>query len=261
MKKTLIALAVAVTPVVSGSAMAWDTDGTGGIMKFSGTVTALSTTPWEVKVGDAVTDLNAQIEAGQKEVFVTVNKAIPVLGIRTQVGNTGIFGGGPGLAPRIDFGGKVDLDGFSNSVTTLTLDVMDDEGTKKIGSFSAPLFAAGQSSYRVGSVGGKKALIASADGDAFLGGLAKSAAQIDQNNGYQRVEAISAEFTSHFNDQSVQRIDAPGGETFSNTTTTFSGYYGSGIEAGSQIQITLDNPASSDDIQWKASLPVTVSYQ
>ncbi|EJN2318881.1 hypothetical protein NPL52_004738, partial [Escherichia coli] len=78
MKKTLIALAVAASAAVSGSAMAWTANGTGGSVDLGGTLTPVEkVTPWEVKVGDAVTGLDAQIQKGQKVVDVAVNKAIP----------------------------------------------------------------------------------------------------------------------------------------------------------------------------------------
>lgn len=41
----------------------------------------------------------------------------------------------------------------------------------------------------------------------------------------------------------------------------YSGAYASGISAQEHIKITLENPAGTDAIVWKASLPVTVSYQ
>lgn len=50
--------------------------------------------------------------------------------------------------------------------------------------------------------------------------------------------------------------------TFDVTSSIYSGVYGSGIEAGKNITITLDSPAQGNDsIVWKASLPVTVSYE
>ncbi|HEI3186174.1 TPA: hypothetical protein SI321_005057, partial [Escherichia coli] len=55
MKKTLIALAVAASAAVSGSAMAWTANGTGGSVELGGTLNPVEkVTPWEVKVGDDV---------------------------------------------------------------------------------------------------------------------------------------------------------------------------------------------------------------
>ncbi|EPA2893684.1 hypothetical protein ACQ1UY_000513 [Escherichia coli] len=126
MKKTLIALAVAASAVVSGSAMAagWEQNGTGTDVVLGGTLTPVAkVTPWEVKTGDAVTNLDAQVQKGQTSVTVSVNQAIPVLGIRTA--STTPFQGKAGISPQIDYDGAVDVGGFSAGVTTLTLNVTD----------------------------------------------------------------------------------------------------------------------------------------
>ncbi|EOK2317588.1 hypothetical protein ACXAQL_004570 [Escherichia coli] len=68
MKKTFIALVVAASAAVSVSAMAagWEQNGSGGSVDMSGTLTPVEkVTPWEVKVGDAVTGLDAQIQKDQ----------------------------------------------------------------------------------------------------------------------------------------------------------------------------------------------------
>ena len=78
MKKTLIALSVAASPVVSGSSMAavgeWTPGSEGGSFEMSGTlvVTGTSTNPWEVKVGPNVTNLDGKINQGDSEVKITV---------------------------------------------------------------------------------------------------------------------------------------------------------------------------------------------
>ena len=70
MKKTLIALAVAASAAVSGTSMAavgeWTPGGEGGSFEMRGTlvVAGADANPWEVKVGDAVTGLDAQIQEG-----------------------------------------------------------------------------------------------------------------------------------------------------------------------------------------------------
>ncbi|MBJ4431454.1 hypothetical protein JGE53_19990 [Salmonella enterica subsp. enterica serovar Give] len=101
MKKTLIALAVAASAVVSGSAMAWTQTGTGGSLELGGTLTPQDkVTPWEVAVGAANTNLNTDIAKGERIVDIPVNKPIPVLGIRTI--STTPFKGVNGISPQID---------------------------------------------------------------------------------------------------------------------------------------------------------------
>ncbi|HAX3345012.1 TPA: hypothetical protein JWL09_005276 [Escherichia coli] len=259
MKKTLIALAVAASAAVSGSAMAWTQNGTGGSVDLGGTLTPVEkVTPWEVKVGAAVNDLDAQIQKGQKEVSIAVNKAIPVLGIRNA--STNGFEGRQGIKPQIDYNGAIDLDGFSKGVTTLTLKVTDADGNKS-GTLSAPFSSAGASSWSGGgSVSGSKTLYSSASGDSFYGGLAKNRNQALLAGAVELIGALSSDFVGKWVVQGTKWYD--GTETFADQGINYYGVYGSGIEQGKTIKITLDKAASGDDsIQWKASLPVTVSYQ
>ncbi|MWP35502.1 hypothetical protein GQN28_26615, partial [Escherichia coli] len=106
-----------------------------------------------------------------------------------------------------------------------------------------------------------KTMYAASPANAFLGGLATVKGRI-QEAFSDRVAALDSEFKAHFNEQGVSRIESvSGANSFSNTQHTYSAWYGSGIESGKSIKITLDNPAGVDEIVWKASLPVTVSYQ
>lgn len=256
MKKTLIALAVAASTVVSGSAMAWTANGSGGSVDLGGTLTPVEKiTPWEVKVGAAVSGLDAQIQKGQKEVRIAVNKAIPVLGIRTQT--TQAFQGQPGIAPQIDYQGAINVDEFKGNVATLTIDVQSSVNSEKIGSLSAPLLAVGEYSVKGPRAHHRYNLIASGNGTAFWGGLPKDASSSGTD---WDSSDIDPEFNVNYDKQGVDWAGY-GENTFADTEHTYSGYYGSGIKSGQTIKITLDQAASGDEsIQWKASLPVTVTY-
>ena len=261
MKKTLIALAVAASAVVSGSAMAagWEQNGHGTSVELGGTlIPAAVVTPWEVKTGDAVTNLDAQIQKGQASVTVNVNQAIPVLGIRTQTVNS--FMGSAGISPQINYGGAVDVDGFSAGVTTLSLDVTDAGGTK-IGNMTVPFSAAGARSYSVDDVTGASSrnLYAPTSGDAFFGGLGHSASAI-ASDAEAFVSAIDAAVVAKYNTWGASKVTGALTENFTGNVF-YSGFYGSGIESGRSIKITLDKAVTGDtQIQWKASLPVIVSY-
>ncbi len=256
MKKTLIALAVAASAAVSGSAMAWTANGTGGSVDLGGTLTLVTkVTPWEVKVGDAVTGLDGQIQKGQKVVNITVNKAIPVLGIRT-VEKTA-FRGQPGIAPQIDYQGAINIDEFKSNVATLTIDVKSSVDSGKIGTLSAPLLAVAEYSVNGPKAHNRYNVIASSEGQAFFGGLPKDSSA--SGKGWNASD-LDPGFNVNYDTQGVQWAGY-GTNTFANTEHTYSGYYGSGIKSGQTIQITLDQAASGDaPIQWKASLPVTVTY-
>ncbi|EFI9719874.1 hypothetical protein G4U01_004887 [Escherichia coli] len=257
MKKTLIALAVAASAAVSGSAMAWAPNGTGGSVDLGGTLTPVEkVTPWEVKTGAAVTGLDAQIQKGQKVVDVAVNKAIPVLGIRTIESKA--FQGQPGISPQVDYGNAVNVDAFKNGRAPVTLEVKDDTNTK-IGTLTTSLGASALVSIKGPKWNGFNHFYSDKSGDAFFGGLPKN----EQNTPDSNIAFnVMPEVADHYTDQGVGYKSVGASPIFSDTSYSFSGYYGAGIEQGKTIKITLDQVASGDaPIQWKASLPVTVSYQ
>ncbi|HCW1557907.1 TPA: hypothetical protein OW887_004981 [Escherichia coli] len=256
MKKTLIALAVAASAAVSGSAMAWTANGTGGSVELSGTLTPVEkVTPWEVKVGDAVTGLDAQIQKGQKVVNVAVNKAIPVLGIRNADENG--FKGQKGIKPQIDYKGAVNIDGFKNGVTTVSMEVRGESGDK-IGSLEAPFSAAAIASWS-GEYTGSQAVYASESNTGFYGGLGKNSSAIRAFGSFELITALSSEFIEKWKQQGEWQGE--GNELFEGLTATYFSAYGSGIEKGQTIKITLDQAASGDaPIKWNAALPVTVTY-
>ncbi|WP_454767545.1 F4 family fimbrial subunit [Escherichia coli] len=259
MKKTLIALAVAASAAVSGSAMAWTANGTGGSVDLGGTLTPVEkVTPWEVKTGDAVTGLNAQIQKGQKVVDIAVDKAIPVLGIRTVQKTP--FQGRPGISPQIDYGNAVNLNSFKAGVATITLNVLDPQNNK-LGVMTSDLLSAAQSSWTDPAGLGQKGLFAAQAGDAFFGGLGKEEGVVIYGaDTFNVIKLIDPEFVVNYDDQHTF-IQGNGTETFSAEQAKFSGYYGAGIPVGKKISINLDKPAAADAIVWKASLPVTVFYQ
>ncbi|EKC8929563.1 hypothetical protein OQE91_003737 [Escherichia coli] len=258
MKKTLIAMIVTTFAAVSGSAMAWTANGSGGNVDLGGTLTPVEkATPWEVKVGTAMTGLDAQIQKGQTNVDIPVKEAIQVLGIRTQSARP--FHGLAGIAPQIDFNGHVDIDGFKAGLTTVRLDINDDTGSK-IGTMESKILAAGVTSYRNAMDAYNNYLIAPDSGDAFYGGIYKSD-QYTDGLSERILNVFGSELNANYDNQnSAQRSASK--ENYIDENATFSAYYGSGIESGQLIAITLDQPASGDaPIAWKASLPVTVFYQ
>lgn len=96
--------------------------------------------------GDTVTNLDAQIQKGQQNVDIVVKKAIPVLGIRNadENGFAGIASGN--IIPQITYeNNAVDVNSFSNGITTLTLDVHNESGDK-IGIMTTLFSAAAYSS-------------------------------------------------------------------------------------------------------------------
>ena len=255
MKKTLIALAVAVSAAVSGSAMAWTANGTGGSVGLGGSLTPTDiVTPWEVKVGAALNGLDADIRKGDTKVDIPVKNTIPVLGIRTVKAEA--FAGGPGLSPQISYGNAVNVDAFKASVAPLTLEVKD-ANNAKIGSLTTDMFAQARTSM-MGGFRGKFWNYASQAGHGFFGGLPKSAGNVST---VDRASELMPEAEANYVNQSAPEAGVDF-STFSGPGSTHNAYYFSVIESGKSIKITLDQAASGDaPILWKASLPVTVSYQ
>lgn len=265
MKKTLIALAVAASAAVSGSAMAWTANGTGDSVDLGGTLTPQDVvTPWEVKVGNGVNNLDALVKKGQSRVSIVAGESILALGIRT-VSNVA-FDGQPGIAPQINFNDAIDLNGFENGVTTLTLEVKDGNNVDKIGMLTAPF-----NTGAVGSVTGSNgfndiytfmsANSPSGAARGFSGGLSTDWDKV--NKAPQTVlNALSTEIMAKFDPQGMSFSDGGLASNFVTSGAKYSAAYGAGILANDTITITLDNPVVGDDeIAWKASLPVTVSYQ
>ncbi|EPF5565783.1 hypothetical protein ACSS9I_005242 [Escherichia coli] len=260
MKKTLIALAVAASAVVSGSAMAWTADGTGDSVDMGGTLTPVDkVTPWEVKMGSEITGLDANISRGQKVVEIEMPKNALIMGIRTKTRDT-FPGWGSDITPSIDFNGAVDLDSFSDGVATLTLDV--NQGGSKIGTMQASFESGAEASFRgEGNDANKYSLYAPRMGNAFFGGLSKTAEGASQY-GYIIAQKYDADIVAKYNEQNVDGEAIKEEISFTDGLKTYSGFYGAGIPANSSVVITLDQAASGNDsIQWKASLPVTVSYR
>ncbi|EKO2291598.1 hypothetical protein PZV05_004917, partial [Salmonella enterica] len=172
MKKTLIALAVAASAVVSGSAMAWTGGGNGGSLELGGTLAPQDKyIPWETSVGAAVSDLNAQIIKGEKAVSISHTSAIPVLGIRNVANG---FTGLPLIDPQIDYKGAVDASQFmtdGKGQVYLNATVNDDKGNK-IGTLKTVLRVAAQANNGVDS---NVMLYASSADSGFFGGLPQSA--------------------------------------------------------------------------------------
>lgn len=263
MKKTVIVAAL-VSTVFSGAAMAWTAGGSGGgDFEMGGDITVTPySTPWEVEVGAPVIALNSDIIKGTKIVDFNLAKPVPILGIRTVTNST--FSGRAGIAPQIDFKGAVNLDGFVKGVTTLSIPVMDaDNPATQIGEMGAKFSSAAVGSWSKGGTATQNGIYADSPGKAFYGGLSKKSAEAIGSGGGAATSfmtAISTEYFAKYNHQNGAHREN-NATPFSDSGARYSAYYGSGIQAGNNLKLTLTNPAANDAIKWKASLPVTISYQ
>ncbi|EID0396774.1 hypothetical protein LA211_003794 [Salmonella enterica] len=266
MKKTLVALALAAT-TVSGSAMAWTAGGAGGSLELGGTLTPENLpNPWEVLIGSAVTGLDADIKIGSKIVEIPVTSPVTVLGIRTVSNQP--FRGMSGITPQIDFKGAIDVTKYteaSKGTTPLTVKITD-AGGMNIGVLNTVLSVAGLASYigtnvNGGTISKQVSLYHYSVNGAFRGGVLIAEGIVNDTRDVKTLlNSINTDFLANYNSQGL-REGFVGNFDFQNSALNYSGVYGSGIEAGKTIRLTLDAPAASDAIVWKAALPITVSYQ
>ncbi|WP_105465520.1 fimbrial protein [Escherichia coli] len=262
MKKTLIALAVAASAAVSGSAMAWTANGTGGSVDLGGTLTPVEkVTPWEVKVGAAVNDLAGVIKQGSTIADVQVNTTIPVLGIRT-VSNSG-FVGGEGLNPQISYGNAVDFAASENGVAPVTLTVKNADDQSEIGKLTTSMDVVARIAWKNadGSNSQNFNVYATDAGQTFYGGVGGSSAAVSSSASVSDANTLFSGVTDNYTDFGGEDIGVWGENTVDNAHITYSGVYASAVKAGSVIKLTLNSPADVDAINWTAQLPVTVSYQ
>ncbi|EKK3234861.1 hypothetical protein PMJ79_004862, partial [Escherichia coli] len=179
---------------------------------------------WSVAVGNKVTDLNATLEAGQKDVSINVTNAIGILGIRPTENE--MFNGQVGITPQISYGSAVNLDSFAQGIGTLTLPVKS--GEQEIGTLTTKIYAGGVYAvfaYRGDlSTGTAKSTYASAAGKAFYGGVGKTGDSIDSSakNVVNTATTFFTDITSTY--QSPTGEDGPSGEfDFSNIHYELSG--------------------------------------
>ncbi|EGJ2788809.1 hypothetical protein IHC18_004150 [Escherichia coli] len=268
MKKTLIALAVAASAAVSGSAMAAWTPNLSGLNNFElgGTITPKdNVTPWEAMIGNAFKNLNSNIKKGQSKVVLTTTSAIPVLGIRTAQNTPFSTDTYQNATPIIDYGTAVDLAGIVDSRAPLTLEVKDGTTDLPIGTLKTSLFVGAVQSY-TGNGSGYNVLLGGSAGttdNVFTGGLPTSSSMIlDSRNVINTLDAISTEFSANFDKQGQSSLGNPSiGSIKGGTPVMYSAYYGSGIVNGEKIIINLTSPVAATAVTWKASLPITLSYQ
>ncbi|MFZ5316483.1 hypothetical protein ACOY7N_20955 [Enterobacter asburiae] len=260
MKKTLIALTVAASAAVSGSAMAWTQGGVSGGVDIGGSLTPeAKVIPWEAQIGKPVQDLDGQIRQGSITADIPVNNTISILGIRT-VTNSG-FTGGEGMTPQISYGDTVDFNASENGVAPVTLDVKSaDDISKTIGTLNTSLNVVARLSriHPDGTGAEQFNVSAHESGLVFFGGVGHYYPNISG-------EAKAGEANNLFPSVEDKFIDF-GGKDVGNWRTTitsqynYSGYYASAIKAGDSVKLTLNNPAATDEIKWTAKLPITVSY-
>lgn len=259
MKKTLIALAVAASAVVSGSAMAaWVDTGTGGVFNIGGVLTPKDrVTPWEANVYPGLTSVNANIEKGKAKVEIPLSKNVPVVSIRNRE-PAGFRGGEANAAMvRISFGNAVDIDGFSAGVTQIRLKVVDSANSRELGTLTAPFFAGGLLSLD----DNWRSLVASSENALFWGGLGKSLSGIASAADVKStLTELAPDMLGTWKDSGRPAVISSNG-TFELPEGIYRAVYGAGFKKDARIAITLNAPLTGGTaVNWKAEFPITISY-
>lgn len=165
--------------------------------------------------------------------------------------------------PIIDYGTAVDLARIVDSKAPLTLEVKDSTTDLPIGTLKTSLFVGAVQSF-TGNGAGYSVLIggsAGTTGNVFTGGLPTSSSMIlNSQNVIDTLDAISTEFSANFDKQGQTSLGNVS-TGYITTPVKYSAYYGSGIVNGEKVTINLTSPVAATAITWKASLPITLSYQ
>ncbi|WP_218066226.1 fimbrial protein [Escherichia coli] len=267
MKKTLIALVVAASAAVSGSAMAWQDGDFTGSVDIGGNITQEQPT-WQWKIGNMSADaINLRLadatQSGSDNVWSNIGeKAYSILIGKTKLEYSNVSSG---MSPVITYSG----DGFSiehpaDSAPVITLTATGKTDTSKVGTlkFNMNMFAMSDMTWK-----GDDIII-----DTYQMIADPSAAY---GNGYlQNVAYVKSMTTDDVKSELVRILGADMITISSSATPTQSytgpalfdradaynveGVYGSEYVANSG---TLTFPQNATPTDWKATLKVTVSYR
>ncbi|TXQ21288.1 fimbrial protein [Escherichia coli] len=275
MKKTLIALAVAVS-AASGAAHAWTTGDFNGSFDINGTITSEQyNDKWEWMTGDGLSFENTtkQMSDGNTKLTITQEKAAPILLGRTKEAFVAPSVG-VGAIPLISFsdyeGKTVELiSGDEENKGFFNLPMKDTEG-QKLGNVKVNVTAAGILSRNDADYVRIISLASKSNSDIYNGGLVSSVTSYGQ-----KASNIMSKFGNSNHTALLQQIIAAQPEasgkgqmnwTASQTTNmvndegnVMASSYALGIDQGQMIEATFDAPVVKAT-QWAAPLNVAVTY-
>ncbi|HAY0331034.1 TPA: hypothetical protein JS309_004231 [Escherichia coli] len=282
MKKTMIALAVAASAVISGSAMAalgsFDAGNTNNTVKFGGTITpSESSNNWVWAVGqgyDNFSNTTKELTESGTKLTIVADQNIPLL-----VGKlTSALLGQDGISPEITFsdskGNISPVWTGQNAMGTLDLTVNDAQ-QQEIGvmtlniSSVAPLALASKNGSDSNIT--VKDLQGTTSASAFEGAVGQFSyipkiAEIDNilvNYGAPTISELQAQIKAvsgleniaEYPNDYASRVNWK----FNNAEKVFSGAYALGIPNGANMSVKFNNAVVSET-QWNASLQMQVSY-
>ncbi|HAX5023220.1 TPA: fimbrial protein [Escherichia coli] len=275
MKKTLIALAVAVS-AVSGAAHAWTTGDFNGSFDINGTITADQyNDKWEWKVGDGLSFHNTtkDMTDGSKTLTITQTEPAAILLGHTKEAfatpTTGV-----GAIPLISFSdyeqNAVNLESTGESNKGFfNLPMTDGEGNK-LGDVKVNVTAAGLLSYseKRTKLVGIASVISNDDAKIYNGGLVSSvtnsgqvASKLVEKFGNYNHSALLSQLKAVHSDlgSQVSQTSPKSTDMVNTDGDVMASSYALGIDQGQTIVATFTNPVTTTT-QWSAPLNVAVTY-
>ncbi|WP_105455128.1 hypothetical protein [Escherichia coli] len=281
MKKTLIALAVAASAAVSGSAMA----GLGGFaagnlnnkVDFGGTITpAVVENNWVWAVGQGYNQFShttRELSEGGTKLTITSAQAMPLL-----VGKTSkVMVGDVGISPQIAFSdskGAITPEwAGDNAEGTMTLTVNDAQ-KQEIGAMTLNVTAVAPVAWAKtnASTGVIVRYILGQGVSSFEGAVGRfadspSPSQVDNisvANGAPSIAELQAQVKSFPGLEGIEgdTSDAVAGTQayYGDSNYAYSGVYALGVSKGKQLIVKF-NKTISAETQWNAPLTMQVSYR
>ena len=287
MKKTLIALAVAASAVVSGSAMAslggWTEDQSGGNIDLGGTITRpAGEVKWLWSVGegfDSFQNLTSDLVEGGKKLNITVQQDMPLLAAKMkQAVIKPILG--IGAIPKVTFSSfdstPITVNFTDESHATMEVKVKNKDKGDLIGNITIP--------FEYGASATVKDLLESDAGAAKISsfwaggvgtmfeGLVKPDSKIDSSQAIKWNGVTADDIYTAMKAVGGEKISGPGETTSSwvnmaslshgnYTRDDYARYftYGAGIPSGSALSVVFHNPLTQTT-NWQAPITVTVTY-
>ncbi|HGE9215371.1 MULTISPECIES: fimbrial protein [Escherichia] len=275
MKKTLIALAVAIS-AVSGAAHAWTTGDFNDSFEINGTITAEQyNDKWEWMVGDGLSFQNTikDMTEDGKILTITQDKPTPILLGRTKEAFAAPTSG-VGAIPLISFSDyenqPVDLESTGESNKGFfNLPMTDGEGNK-LGDVKVNVTAAGLLSYseKKTNLVGVASVISNENAKIYNGGLVSSvtssghvASGLVEKFGNYNHSALLSQLKKVYPDlgKQVSQVYAKSTDMVNTNGDVMASSYALGIDQGQTIEATFTNPVTTTT-QWSAPLNVAVTY-
>lgn len=285
MKKTLIALAVTVSAVMSDSAMAdlggWSENTPGGI-EFSGIITRPSDVKWLWAVGEGFNsfiNLTSELSDDGRKLNLPITQDMPLLAAKMKEATTGAI---IGVIPTVTLSSydatPVSVTFTDESHASMTVKVKDMTSGGVIGGITIPFeFGASASLNRIDIAGNGVV-----DVNSFMTGKEEEGTMFEgivkpndiihsvyalkwngltENDIYSAMKAVGGDMITSAGGISQDYIDMSNISDNVYTGTKHARYfsYGAGIASGSELTLVFNSPVTTRT-QWQAPLTITVSY-